>query len=399
MAEEPRDESGRGYQAIADELRDQIRAGLYLPGAFLPTERELQETFRVSRSTVRRALSALAESGWAEVKPKRGVAAKLGPAQEIGGNVAFIDHADVVNERLFFGLSRALQGTGLHLIHVDSRVFGVEGAMEYAADQGFVAAFVWSKVGFPDTERVRAVQRRLPLIALDHGLKGVSTDLITEDNFGGARTIANHLANQGRRRIAISGMMDMLEINHDRFSGFLSGLFDNGLTPRPRDFVFCMTSGYESPDTELLAKRLGDPDRPDAVFVLQDMLVPPVVEAIFAAGLRVPEDVAVASFGGETPIAIDDVGLTTVAIDWSEFAKECVRVLQSRLRTPLETFDRVVLTVSLVVRGSCGAPRDKWGTLPSFRADVASGPRWRPQSDQVHLRSDTIHSTPPLVPL
>lgn len=388
VAGEPRDESGRGYQAIAEELRDQIRAGKYLPGAFLPTERELQETFRVSRSTVRRALSALAESGWAEVKPKRGVAACLGPAQELGGNVAYIDHADAVNERLFFALSRALQGTGFHLIHVDSRVFGVEGAMEYAADHGFVAAFVWSKTGFPNAERVRAVQRRLPLIALDHGLQGVATDLITEDNFGGARTIARHLADQGRRNIAISGMMDMLEINHERFSGYLSGLFERGLAPRSRDFVFCMTSGQEFPDTALLEKRLNDPDRPDAIFVLQDMMVPTVVDAVFAAGLRVPEDVAVAAFGGEVPIAIDEVGLTTVAIDWNDFAAECVRVLQSRLRNPIEPYDRVVLPVTLVARGSCGAPRTQWGSLPSYRADGVPGQRWRVQSDHLQLRSE-----------
>jgi LacI family transcriptional regulator len=388
VAGEPREEAGRGYQAIADDLREQIRAGVYLPGAFLPTERELQETFGVSRSTVRRALSALADSGWAEVKPKRGVAACLGPAQELGGNVAFIDHADAVNERLFFALSRALQGTGFHLIHVDSRVFGVEGAIEYAAEHGFVAAFVWSKVGFPDTDRVRAVQPRLPLIALDHGLQGIATDLITEDNFGGAVTITRHLAMQGRRQIAISGMMDMLEINHERFSGYLRGLFENELVPRPRNFVFCMTSGHECPDTELLEKRLADPDRPDAIFVLQDMLVPSVVEAVFAAGLRVPEDVAVAAFGGEVPIAIDEVGLTTVAIDWNEFASECVRVLQNRLRNPLEPFARVVLPVSLVPRGSCGAPRDQWGTLPSFRAESSAGQRWRVQSDHIQLRSE-----------
>jgi len=64
-------ESRLGYQAIADELREQVRAGRYLPGAFLPTEKDLQATFKVSRSTVRRALAALAESGWALALDRR----------------------------------------------------------------------------------------------------------------------------------------------------------------------------------------------------------------------------------------------------------------------------------------------------------------------------------------
>ncbi|MGV3614037.1 MAG: GntR family transcriptional regulator [Fimbriimonas sp.] len=389
MSGETRSEEGRGYQAIADELREQIRAGLYLPGAFLPTERELQDAFRVSRSTVRRALSALAESGWAEVKPKRGVAARLGPTADFGGNVAYIDHGDRVNEQVFFGLSRVLQGTGFHLIHVDSLRYGVEGAIEYAAEAGFAAAFVWSKTGFPDAARVRAAQRRMPIIALDHGLRGIGTDLVTEDNLGGAETVTAHLIAQGRRRIAISGMFDMLEINHERFSGYLKAQLDAGLTPNPKDFVFCMTSGGEPPDTALLARRLQDEDRPDAVFVLQDMCVPAVVEAIFAAGLRVPEDVAVVSFGGEIPMRIDAVGLTTVAIDWPCFAEACLGMLERRLRQPFEPFSQNVLPVTLVVRGSCGAPEAEWRSMPLSGAEVSVQPRWRAHQEYLQIRSDS----------
>jgi len=386
-------DEGRGYQAIADDLREQIRTGRYLPGAFLPTERELQDAFGVSRSTVRRALAALAESGWAEVKPKRGVAAVLGPAADLGGNVAYIDHADLVNERVFFGISRALQGTGFHLIHLDSRTLGVEGAIEYAAENGFVAAFVWSKAGFPDIERVRAAQKKIPLIALDHGLRGIDTDLVTEDNFGGTHTVVGHLANLGRKRIAVTGMIDMLEINHERFAGYLKALFDHDLRPSPKDFVFCMTSGSEEPDTDLLAHRLSDADRPDALFVLQDMCVPAVVEAVFAAGLRIPEDIAIVAFGGEMPIQIDRVGLTSVFIDWLEFSRQCVQAMERRLRRPFEPFNQIVVPVSLVKRGSCGAPSGDWDALPSSGVEAHVGPRWKVQQDYLNIRSDFNRSS------
>jgi len=395
VVNERRSEDNRGYLAIADDLREQIRGGAYLPGAFLPTERELQETFGVSRSTIRRAIAALAESGWAEIKPKRGVAACLGPAVELGGNVAYIDHADQVNDRVFFGLSRALQAKGFHLTHVDSRLYGTEGAIEYAAATGFVAAFVWSKEGFPDASRVTAAQRSIPLVALDHGLRGVSLDLVTEDNFGGAATAVAHLAALGRKRIAISGMIDMLEINHERFSGYLKAVFDGGMTPDPRDFLFCMTSGSDEADTTSLSRRLADPDRPDAVFVLQDMCVPPVVEAIFAAGLRVPEDVAVVAFGGEMPIHIDAVELTTVHIDWPAFVDGAVAALEQRLRQPHQPFAQTVLPVDLVVRGSCGAPPETWDSLPTSGAEAHVGPRWKVQREYLTIRSDAVRRPTP----
>ena len=377
-----------GYQSIADDLRGQIRAGRYLPGAYLPTEKDLQASFGVSRSTVRRALANLAECGWAEVIPKRGVAAQLGPTPEPTGNIAFVDHGDLINERVFFGIGRSLHGTGLHLVHVDSRIHGVEGAIEYAAQQGCVAAFVWSKTGFPDVPRIEAVRRTMPVIALDHRLGAAQTDLISEDNVVGAATAVRHLAAQGRKRIAISGMMDMLEVNSERFAGYLKGIFDSGLTPHPVDFQFCVTSGEGPAETGMLIRRLQDPDRPDAIFVLQDMCVPAVVEAIFAAGLRVPQDIAVAAFGGEMLIQIDDVGLTSMVIDWPKFADECVRVVRERLRYPARPFVQVYIPTALTVRGSCGAPLDSWDP-PTLGVEVHLGPRWRVQQESLRIRSDS----------
>lgn len=393
-------EDNRGYQSIAEDLRDLIRNGHYVPGELLPTERELQTRFNVSRSTVRRALSALTESGWAEAKPNRGVAARRGPEPERSRNIAFIDHAESVNQGVFFAIGRELQTHGMHLIHIDSRTRGMEGALEYAADQGMAAAFVWSKTGFPDAERVAAVQRRMPIVAVDHGLRGVNCDLIVGDNFGGARAVVGLLAAAGRQRIAVSGMMDMLEINHERFSGYLQGIFQSNLVPSAANFLFCVTSGGGEPDTRLLAHRLREPDRPDAIFVMQDMFVPAVVETIFAAGLRIPEDVAIASFGWDLPIQIDEVGLTTAFIDWGSFATTCVSVLTERLSSPSEPFRQSVLPMHVVVRGSCGSPPSHW--TPDLVPHEGLGPSslnvWRLQNEYLQIRSSSSGRQPALTP-
>ncbi|MFM2389986.1 MAG: hypothetical protein RLZZ437_1541 [Pseudomonadota bacterium] len=51
------------FATIAETLRDEIAAGLYPPGAKLPTEAALSARFGVNRHTVRHALSALADAG------------------------------------------------------------------------------------------------------------------------------------------------------------------------------------------------------------------------------------------------------------------------------------------------------------------------------------------------
>jgi GntR family transcriptional regulator len=66
--------SGRpAYLQIADALREQIRAGRYPPGARLPTERELMQTYRVSSRTIRVALDQLRGEGLAVSYQGRGV--------------------------------------------------------------------------------------------------------------------------------------------------------------------------------------------------------------------------------------------------------------------------------------------------------------------------------------
>jgi DNA-binding LacI/PurR family transcriptional regulator len=353
-------EEALGYQAIAEELRRRIRSGSSTPGSLFPTERELCEEFSVSRSTVRRALKALIESGWAESSPNRGVIAKQGPNPGRTTNVAYVDHAQSIHRYLFFLVGRLLQRRGLHLVHVDSEVLGVEGALEYAADQGFCAAFVWSKKGYPDSRRLKRVQEEIPIIAINHELPTLPTDLITEDNFGGARLATTHLAKLGRKRIAISGMMDMLHINHERFSGYLMGQFDSGLSPSPRDFLFCFTSGMKVPDVEPLIRRLRDPDRPDAIFVLQDMFARDIVDAVFQCGLRIPEDVAVVAFGTDISLRIDDLGLSVVATDVEAIAEALVERLALRMETPLGPTVAVSTPVQLVPRGSGGEPPSEW---------------------------------------
>jgi len=60
------------YRQIADDLRRQIEAGDLEPGAQLPTEPELRETYRASRNTVRQAIQWLSTLDLVETRPGQG---------------------------------------------------------------------------------------------------------------------------------------------------------------------------------------------------------------------------------------------------------------------------------------------------------------------------------------
>ncbi len=62
----------RSYEQVVEQIQDGIRAGTLVPGQRLPTERELGESFGVSRAVVREALKVLSAMGLVESRQGSG---------------------------------------------------------------------------------------------------------------------------------------------------------------------------------------------------------------------------------------------------------------------------------------------------------------------------------------
>lgn len=381
-----------GYAEVAESLRSLIEEGKVKEGSLLPTERELRSRYDVSRTTVRRGLQALVDMGWAENSPNRGVIAKSGPRHRISSNVAFIDHSYSLNKYLFLALNQRLQRHGYHLVHVDSHTHSTEGAIKYAADNDFACCIAWPKKANLDLTALGDSTSRCPLITVQHQFPNLESDLVTEDHYQGGYLAATHLAAQGRKRIAVTGMLDILRTNHLRFSGYMQGLFDSGINPNVADYAFCLTSDMTAPDLRVLKARLQDADRPDAIFVLDDFVVPYVARLLEQLGLSVPDDVAIVAFGNDVPYQFGKTQLTTVSIDWDAVADSIVDQAIARLNGdngPAQTF---ALPVDLIVRGSCGAPTSQWQGKPFFSHDnnLMFAPPTRASNGSPNFRIPTV---------
>lgn len=345
---------GPGYRDIASGLARDIEEGKIPAGAFLPTERELQKRFKASRTTIRRALAKLAEDRLVENLPNRGMVVRRSPSSPTK-TLAFINGHSIVLRHIYSRLSSAFLEQGIHLIHVDSQSLGLENSLHFAMDRGFDGAFIWSFQGYADVDVLAKAQAAMPIVVLDHIVPGLDVDIVTLDYFQMAKEVTQHLACQGRKRIAVSGMLDMLDVTHNRFSGYMIGLFDSGHRPDASDFVFCCTSAQMQSDPRLLVKRLRDADRPDAVFILQDEFVVPVVEAILGSGLRIPEDVALATIGDDVQVSVGGLGVTAAHCEWDEFTDLALGAMLERLSGYAGRPRRIVASHKLVVRGTCGS--------------------------------------------
>ncbi|MBS1704288.1 MAG: substrate-binding domain-containing protein [Armatimonadetes bacterium] len=373
---QPVTRSGRNtFKEISLALQEKITTGVIPAGQFLPTERELQDEYSVSRSTVRRALGHLIDAGWAHNVPSKGVVTGRSARKTTSRTVALIDDQTFVLRVMHVRLNELLHRRGFHLVHLGGRIHhSMEQALSYSLENDFAGAIVWAFDGFGDAKLINEVATQLPIVTLDHRIPNVPSDHVTFDYLKAASQAVGHVIQQGRRRVAIAGMMDMLDNTHQRFSGYLYALFANGLHPRSCDFVFTNTSGQTRQDMRLLESRFSSADRPDSIFVLQDEYVPEIVECLLGLGLSIPDDVAVITIGDDVDLAIDGQGMSGVALDWDRMCELAVDLLMQRIDDPIHPPATSIAPHQLVIRGLCGAPPATWtskpGEITSFRGDL-----------------------------
>lgn len=175
------------------------------------------------------------------------------------------------------------------------------------------------------------------------------SDIIVDvDNVAAARAATEHLIALGRRRIAtITGTMTMA-VSADRRDGFLAALADAGLQSVGEiDGDFSEHGGAEA--ARLLLQR---DEQPDAIFVASDLMARGALGVLRAAGLRVPDDVAIVGFD-DSRVA-DSTDLTSVRqpmfAQGEMLADMVVDLLAGRRPEAL-----TILPTELVVRGSAPA--------------------------------------------
>jgi LacI family transcriptional regulator len=207
----------------------------------------------------------------------------------------------------------------------------------------------------------------LPLVLIARGpVSGVDT--VRTRNVETAAELAAHLAGHGFRRAVFLGDPAGSPDVAGRFAGLTAGLRAAGVpAPAPVECAIDLAAG-EAAARRLLARR----DRPDVVVCANDEVALGVHLAAEAAGLRIPEDLAVT--GWDDVLAARFAGLSTVRQPMRELGAVAARWLHERISTRVTARNpdrgatrpvrarRRVLPTQLVVRRSCGVHPPEVGT-------------------------------------
>lgn len=197
------------------------------------------------------------------------------------------------------------------------------------------------------------IQRGLPVVLVENALEHTPSDSVVCDNRDGARAAVEHLLSHGHERVAFVGGPTAWLSTRERQAGYEDVMREAQLkTVVIHEPATTIATGLSA------GRRLfGTPDvpqRPSAVFAVNDAMALGVIRAAREAGLRVPDDVAVIGFDDIDMAEVADPPLTTVRIAKELMGEMAARQLLELIHNERGLSVKSMVATTLVVRVSCG---------------------------------------------
>jgi LacI family transcriptional regulator len=278
-------DANTGMTSIKDVAR---RAGV----SIATVSNALNRPDRVSPETRTRVLSAVDELGYVRSESARQL--RVGRSRLIAllvldmGNPFFVDIARGVEQ------VAGTEGLGVMLCN---------SAQDEAAESLYLSLFAEQRVrGVLVTpadmsgHNMKSFQRHgIPYVFVDRVVASDEACSVSVDDVTGGELAVRHLLENGHTQVAyVSGPAHLAQCQ-DRRTGALKALSDAGLPPDAltvlENQALDVASGRDAG-----SRLLGLRSRPTAVFCANDLLALGVLQAMFAAGVDVPDDISIVGY-------------------------------------------------------------------------------------------------------
>ena len=213
--------------------------------------------------------------------------------------------------KLLSGITRVLEPEGYQSILLVSQLSGKKEleSMQKLQQQG-VDAILVDSVGLTAEHVRRAQEWALPILYT--GQKNAAVHCLKIDDAAAGHCMGGYLQQMGHKHAVFAGVTESDEaVGIERKDGFVAG-FCEGRTDAKVDFVetgFDFLSAYNQAEE---IRKLA----PSVVVGATDNISLGILRYFHERGVKVPEDISVAGFGGYDVGAVVYPALTTVAFDY-----------------------------------------------------------------------------------
>ncbi len=323
------------YQRIASELQNAIQSGQFTAGQMLPTEEQLTQRFSASRQTIRQALSLLVDAGL--ITKQRGSGSRVrAKSPKKSGNIAVI--TTYISDYIFPGILREAQSVfaanqySAILSATRNSVYHERTILQDLLDRpidGILVEGTKTALPNPNLDLYRKLaERNIPIVFFN----GFYTDLagtisVYADNFGGGYELVQHLLQKGHNDIAGIFKSDDIQ-GHERYSGYITALRDAGRMISDSSVFWYTTESRDELLTEEFAHKIAECS---AVVCYNDEIAFRLIPLLLSLGVRVPQDVAVASFDNSALSDLCPVKITSLSYGEQNIGKIAAETLIDRI--------------------------------------------------------------------
>ena len=304
------------YEKIKEQIRTDLLQEQTADGEVrIPSERELQERYGVSRPTISKALTALAGEGFLVKHQRKGAfildAAQMG--KETAATVRQIGYvapiaAEELVQRVFKGIDLVAHRHNYRVVMGNA---GNDPEREQAAVSEFIASGVCGVIVTPSprkraelfTDYLRAENSGVPFVLLDTCLPEQGKIQIVFDNQRAGYDMTVHLLKQGHARIGVATYPQ--ELAHrpleERLQGYRKALQDYGFrSDRTLVGRFDSSLDHASAMLNILEGWWALSEPPTAIIAADDITALELIELLMLQGRQVPEDITVVGFDNRT---------------------------------------------------------------------------------------------------
>lgn len=201
----------------------------------------------------------------------------------------------------------------------------------------------------------RLVEARTPfvLIGFPSGQPDIHTtpyNTVGTDDYSDSYEAVHYLIKRGHRRIGHIYSSLSYTVNRMRYQGYLDAMTEHGLAVEPdwmAEADYTRESAYAAAQ-----KLLSLPDRPTALFCMDDYKAVSALSAASAMGLRVPEDVSVMGHNDYNISTLIYPALTTVHLPLYHLGSSAADLVVQAIQRPEEPVKSIILPSHIVERDS-----------------------------------------------
>ncbi|WP_375447624.1 LacI family DNA-binding transcriptional regulator [uncultured Fibrella sp.] len=196
------------------------------------------------------------------------------------------------------------------------------------------------------------INKGIPLLFFDRVIANDQSTSIVIDNAKAGYEATAHLLKLGRKRIMhVTGNLKR-NVYADRLRGYKQALAEYNIPFDER--LVSVTDLSQEVGVEVARRITSMQERPDGLFVTNDLCAVSCMTTLKQAGLQIPDDIAVVGFNNDPVSQVIEPALTTIHYPGREMGEIAAKSLINHLNglMDIQTTNTIVLRSELLIRGS-----------------------------------------------